>query len=89
MSEAQLELPARLEGAALAPLRLQLLEAGGSDLTLQGAGVERINGLGLQLLAAAALTRRAAGQRLLIADPSTTLAAALARIPEAFETTEE
>jgi anti-anti-sigma regulatory factor len=85
----QLDLPARLEGQALAPLRTQLLQADASHLALHGAGVERINGLGLQLLAAAAMSRRAAGRTLSIASPSAPLAAALARLPQLLEITEE
>lgn len=89
MASAQLELPPRLEGPAVSALRAELLAQAADDLVLGGAGVQRINGLGLQLLASADKTWRAAGRSLSVAAPSEPLAAALARLPIALETAEE
>lgn len=89
MAAAQLVLPARLEGPAVPALRTELLAQAANDLVLAGAGVQRINGLGLQLLVSTDRTWRAAGRSVSIAAPSEALAAALGRLPTPLETTEE
>lgn len=73
-------LPACLEGAALDGVKAALMERRGEDLSLAGEGVERLNGLGLQLLMAAFAAWRADGRRLCISDPSDVLRAALLRL---------
>lgn len=73
-------LPAYLEGAALNGVKAALLERRGEDLNLAGEGVERLNGLGLQLLMAAFAAWRADGRSLRISNPSEVLRAALQRL---------
>lgn len=73
-------LPARLEGAALGATRAAILEHRGHNLTLSGEGVERINGLGLQLLMSAFTCWSRDGFTLRIADPSATLQDAFRRL---------
>lgn len=63
-------LPDRLEGAGLAAARDAILRFRGQDLDLDGAGVTRMNGLGLQLLLAAFRTWGEDGRRLRLTDPS-------------------
>lgn len=77
---ARYTLPARLEGPALGEVKAALLERRGGDLSLVGEGVERINGLGLQLLMASLATWRADGHRLCIPEQSDVLRAALLRL---------
>lgn len=76
----RLDLPERLEGAALEPLRQSILEMRGADLDLIGTGVERINGLGLQLLLCALNAWRGDGAALRLVDASPSLAGPLADV---------
>ncbi|MBA4803341.1 MAG: STAS domain-containing protein [Brevundimonas sp.] len=71
-------LPARLEGPALQQVRTDLLSLRGGDLDLDGAGVQRINGLGLQLLMSAIRTWSHDGRSLRIVEATPELGAALA-----------
>ncbi|TPW05407.1 MAG: hypothetical protein FD125_751 [bacterium] len=73
-------LPVRLEGAALGTVKAALLEHRGADLTLIGQDVQRLNGLGLQLLMAAFAAWRADGFRLCISEPSEALRDAFRRL---------
>jgi len=74
------ELPVRLEGAALGAVKAALLERRGADLTLAGQDVQRLNGLGLQLLMAAFAAWRTDGFRLCISEPSEALRDAFRRL---------
>lgn len=71
-------LPARLEGPALQQVRTDLLALRGGDLDLDGAGVQRVNGLGLQLLMSAVKTWDHDGRALRIVEATPELGAALA-----------
>lgn len=73
-------LPPRLEGAALAVVKAALLERRGEPLALGGQSVERLNGLGLQLLMAAFAAWRADGIRLCVSEPSEALRDAFRRL---------
>jgi chemotaxis protein CheX len=81
MSEAHdttLALAASLDLTAAGPLKAQLLERRGQDLALDGAGVERLGGLCLQVLLAADATWAEDGRSLRIVNPSPALADAFA-----------
>lgn len=67
---AVLNLPKRLEGHALDPIKSQILAMRGHDLDLFGEEVERVNGLGVELLLASFRTWREDGLTLRIVDPS-------------------
>ena len=70
---AVLGLPKRLEGNALEPLKEQILAMRGQDLDLAGDDVERVNGLGVELLLATFRTWREDGVKLRIVEPTTAL----------------
>ncbi|MGQ2989611.1 MAG: hypothetical protein ACT6RD_09870 [Brevundimonas sp.] len=76
----QLVLPSRLEGAALSVLRDDLMSRRGDDLDLLAQDVDRINGLGLELLLRAFNTWREEGHRLRVLDPSTCVLAAFTTV---------
>lgn len=78
----QLTLPARIEGAAIDELQSQLLTHRQADLDLGGAEVERINGLGVELLLSAFDTWEADGMKLRLFDPSPILIEVFDRINE-------
>lgn len=82
-----LPLPARLEGAELPSLKAALLARRGQPLELDGQAVERINGLGLQLLLSAFQTWQADDRPLRLSDPSTPLLAILAQHVPALDET--
>ena len=63
---ALLTLPPALDLGAAMPLHALLLAHRGADLDLDAAGVERLGGLGLQLLLAARATWQADGMTLRI-----------------------
>jgi chemotaxis protein CheX len=67
---AEYPLPARLEGISLAPVKTALLSLRGADLDVSGAAVERLNGMGVQLLMSAFQTWRDDGRNLRLVDPS-------------------
>ncbi len=67
---ASLMLPPVLDGAAAAGLRSLLLAHRGRDLTLDGAAVERLGGLCLQVLLSARRTWEADGASLSIVHAS-------------------
>lgn len=57
-----INLPAVLDLRAVEPLKAALLEQRGQDLTLDASAVERVGGLGLQLLMSAVKTWQADGK---------------------------
>lgn len=63
-------LPGRLEGAGLMSVAAEILALRGADLDLDGSGVERLNGMGLQMLLAAFKTWREDARVLRLTDPS-------------------
>jgi chemotaxis protein CheX len=75
---ASLTLPAEFNVSDLQPLVDRLLQARGRRLELEGSQVERIGGLGLQVLISARKTWLADGQKLSLANPSPALEDALA-----------
>ncbi len=77
-AEPTLALPPVLDIAAVAPLCEQLLALRGAPLRLDGSGVERLGGLGLQVLLAACRTWAEDGQPIQLAAPSPALADQLA-----------
>lgn len=79
-SERTYVLPARVEGPALATMKSELMALRGADLCLDGQAVERINGLGLELLMASIATWQADRHGVRIAQPSQTLTDALAHL---------
>lgn len=70
---ATLPLPGRLDGATAPDLHATLVSLRGQDLVLDAEAVERVGGLGLQLLIATQRTWSADGKRLAIANPSDAL----------------
>lgn len=70
---ALLGLPKKLEGTALEPLKSQILALRGQDLDLSGEDVERVNGLGVELLLATFRTWREDGLKLRIVEPTAVL----------------
>ena len=67
---ASCSLPPRVDAAAAAALRNQLLAARGSDLTVDASRVQQISGLGVQVLLSAQQTWRTDGARFDLAQPS-------------------
>ena len=67
---AQYLLPARLEGSTLGSVKAALLSLRGADLDLTGSAVERLNGMGVQLLMSAFDTWRYDDRTLRVVDPS-------------------
>jgi chemotaxis protein CheX len=67
---AEYPLPAQLEGVSLAVVKTALLNLRGADLDVSGAAVERLNGMGVQLLMSAFQTWRDDGLSLRLVDPS-------------------
>ena len=56
MSARVITLPDVLDLVALRPLHQELIAARGGDLVVEAAGVQRVSGLALQLLASAEMT---------------------------------
>ena len=67
---ARLALPAVVDIATVGRLRGEMLDHAADDLELDASGVERIGGLGIQLLLAAEKMWAAQGRRLSITAPS-------------------
>jgi chemotaxis protein CheX len=67
---ASVKLPDVVDTASVGALRAAILEHRGGDLELDAGRVQRIGGLGLQVLAAAAATWRADGVSLTLAAAS-------------------
>jgi chemotaxis protein CheX len=65
-----LTLPPALDIASVQGLKDQLLALRGRPVTLDASGVDRVGGLGLQVLLAARATWAADQQALTLADPS-------------------
>lgn len=74
------QLPDRLEGADLAGIRDGILSLRGEDLDFDGSGVQRLNGMGLQLILAAFRTWRSDGRTLRLVSPSLPLLEAFTRL---------
>ena len=73
----RLALPANLASSAAAQLRESLLAHRGAALTLEAEGVRRLGAQCAQVLMAAALTWKADGKALRVADPSAEFADSL------------
>ena len=71
MSNSPFTLPAVVDFASAAALRSGLLEHRGSDLEVDAAAVQRIGGLGLQILLSAARSWRSDGLKFAITGAST------------------
>lgn len=67
----RLTLPAVIDIASVGPLRNEILELSAEDLELDASAVERIGGLGIQLLLSAEKMWAANGRQLSIASAST------------------
>jgi chemotaxis protein CheX len=76
-AEARLALPAALSSADAPELRDRLLALRGKPVALEAEGVRKLGGLCAQVLMAAAVTWRADGVPLRIADPSAEFGEAL------------
>jgi len=76
-TDARYALPASLSSAAAAGLRDSLLSLRGAPLTLEAEGVRKLGAQCAQVLLAAALTWKADGQPLRVADPSAEFAESL------------
>ena len=70
MSNVTFALPAVVDAASVASLRTGILERRGADLAIDASGVQRIGGLGLQVLLAAARAWRAEDLAFAITDAS-------------------
>jgi chemotaxis protein CheX len=57
------QLPAVIDSASVAALKSALLEHRGTDLSIDASAVQRIGGLGLQVLLSAARTWSAEGRK--------------------------
>ena len=66
----RLRLPAALDARAVDALAGDLLALRGQPIGLDASGVERVGGLGLQVLLAARLTWRSDGLAFAVIDPS-------------------
>jgi chemotaxis protein CheX len=71
MSDPTFALPPVVDFASVAALRAGLLEHRGGDLTIDASAVQRIGGLGLQVLLSAARSWRSDGLAFAIAGAST------------------
>lgn len=74
----QLKLPANLDVTSAAELTTQLKSLRGAPLVLDASAVERVGGLGLQVLLSARLTWAADGETLVVTAPSDAFQDALA-----------
>ena len=70
MTASSVLLPPVIDTASVGALRVQLLEHRGLDLAVDASGVQRIGGLGLQVLLSAANLWAADGHALVIDNPS-------------------
>ena len=82
---ARITLPEGLDTAGAAALAAKLCTVRGRALKLDASGVERVGGLGLQVLLSARLTWAKDGAAIALERPSEALAAAFARAGVALE----
>ena len=82
---ARLRLPKGLDTGGAAALASELVKLRGRPLRLDASGVERVGGLGLQVLLSARLTWSQDGAAIAVEAPSDALLAAFARAGAPFD----
>jgi chemotaxis protein CheX len=82
---ARIRLPEGLDTGAAAALASELAQVRGRPLRLDASSVERVGGLGLQVLLSARLTWRDDGAPMALEAPSDALRAAFAQAGAAFD----
>ena len=77
MDAARLQLPPVIDVSTAGALKTALVEALGGDMVLDGSAVQRVGGLGVQLLLSAERACQAAGGAFSLLDPSPALSEAV------------